>query len=402
MENTICCVEISSSSIKLIVGYYFKNKVHILHAVESNRGYLVNDHISDLDETSKGLSELIQNVQHELGIDISEVYLGFYPCRFKIESKNDSTAVTSTEGVIEDYDSINLENKFKNGFNFPDLSICDLSINSFNTDDGKSYKEYPRGTRSKVLAMDGDAIFVARDYYEEVLRVFNSCNIRVKRTCFIPNACNKYINGFDPNLKNFILVDFQNEATYLSIVYEGKVKESTHFVYGYNKITQALMDNLHVDYETAEYYKRVYGNSKEPDFKFKTKYGHTITQINEVIINSLNILYNNIYSYLSGYTNDYRQNIVVYGEGSNLYNLVNYLGSQLNIRCTKFTPVSFGARRSEFTNLVSMIYYFDTYQLKNYSRVSAVGFTRTNSISSTSTTRTISIHTIDDDSTEKL
>lgn len=162
------------------------------------------------------------------------------------------------------------------------------------------------------------------------------------------------------------------------------------------------MDNLKIDYETANYYKRVFGNSNEPNFEFKTKYGHSINQINEVIRKSLDILYSNIYSYLSGFTNDYRQNIVVYGEGSNLYNLVNYLGSQLNIRCTKFTPVSFGARRSEFTNLVSMIYYFETYQLKNYSRVSAVGFTRNSSFTSTQTTRTISIHSIEDDSTEKL
>jgi cell division ATPase FtsA len=402
MENPICCIEISSSSIKLIVGYYFKESVYILDSIESNRAYICNGHVSDVDQMSKGISELIQNVQHKLGIDISEVYLGFYPYRFKTEHKVDSTAVTSTEGIIEDYDSINLENKFKNGFNTQSQIICDLSPNLFNTDDGKVYNIYPKGSRSRTLGMDADAMFIDKDYYEEVIRVFNSCNIRIKRTCFIPNACNKYMSSFDPNLKNFILIDFQNEATFVSIIYNGKVKESTCFGYGYNKITQALMENLQIDQQLAEYYKNVYGICEEPRFDFKTKQNHTIKQIKEIIIKSVEILYNNLYTFLSGFTTDYRQNIIITGEGSNLVNLGQYLSAQLNMKTTKFAPITPGARNSASTNLVSMIYYFETYQLKNYSRVSAVGFTRPNTSNNPTTTRTISIHDITSDETEKL
>lgn len=378
METPICCLDITSSSIKIIVGYLFKGQVYILDALESNSTYLVNGHVEDEDKMSKAIQELVKSIYETLNIKIEEVVVGFYPYKFKKEVKNDSTTLTSSAGKVQYFDAKNLISKFKNSNLNDDLAICDISPDYFYLDDDTTYKDFPKDFVSRSLGMEANIYYVDKSYYDEIIKVLNKANLKVKFTCLVPNACYKYIYSFLNNPKSdFIYLDFQERNTYASISINGVYSETNIINYGSNNIVNDLENKLGVSPTVANEYKNYYGLSEGPKFSFKTKNGHTISQINQAIKDSLTTLSQDLYGFIMTLAPEVRTRIIFSGDGCCINGINKYLNEQTRLSIDTFTPICYGARNEVYTNCVSILYYYCNYQIKTQNEQTNLTFTRT-------------------------
>ncbi len=379
MESPICCLDITSSSIKLLVGYMINKQLYILDALESSIAHLENGHVQDKNAMVQAINELVKTSSERLKIQIKDVVVGLYPYHFKREYKQDSTSVTSSEREIQYYDAKNLISKIINSNPYKDLAICDIAPDDFTLDEFKTSKNFPVGQRSNNLGIRGYLFYVDKSYYDEIIDVINKCNLKVKLTCLIPNACYKYIYSFMNNnsVNDFIHLDYQEEQTFVSFSNKGNYVDSSILNYGLEKVINDLIAKLNIDRKTAIEYKNYYGLEKGPNFDFKTKQGYSIDQINKVIKDSLLNLSQDLYGIVMSLAPEVRTNIIFSGEGSSIKGIEEFLKDETHCRINTFTPITYGARNSAYTNLVSILYYYCTYEIKAPVEQKSFTFTRT-------------------------
>ena len=151
--------------------------------------------------------------------------------------------------------------------------------------------------------------------------------------------------------------------TTIGFAYDNRLAKAQVINFGSEDITEAISKELNISLEKADYYKRIFGIDKNPDFEFVTPEGFTIEQLAKVIKKSLDKLVNAINDFLIGIEETARNLFILSGGGSNLYGLDNFLAYNFQNKILRFTPYVYGARNKSYTNCVSLIKYFAEYEI---------------------------------------
>ena len=359
-------IEISTSGIKLIVGYFFNGSVYVLHALESTRAKLINDQIIDASEMTNAIKELVISAEKTLKIRIEKVILGLPSLNLSIQKGNSTTNTTSADSRINDFDGSNLLTMISK--QFKDESdkkvVVDVVPYEFEIDDEVKVPFFPKGKASRIIKMVADVEIDDSIMLKSFTKVVNDAGLEIVKIAVNPNAAIKYVSSFTNEPSEFVYIEIQEKLTTLAYAYAGRLLNSESFFFGTDDIIQNLVTRLGVDYNTAKSYIDLYGLSSGPSFPYLTKEGIKLSDIKNCIIDSLQTLVNKIHGFELQIDSTARELFIISGIGGDIIGIDSFLANTFKNSVSLFTPTCFGARSKSYTNCVSLIYYYEWYSIR--------------------------------------
>jgi len=386
MYKEIACLEITSYSVKLMVGYVGNDNVYVLHCLESTYAHLVNGHIQDKKIMSDTISELVKEANKALDLDIDEVILGLPSYNVSVKNLNQSTACTSETNISEN-EGNNLVGMLKNtcsSFN-DKFSIVDIIPKSYALDNIPCGDRFPYGKKASFIGIDADVILMDKEIYSDIVSCVKDANLEVSHTILTAAASVIYLTKKcmvdKEHISDFIFIDIQETSTILSACANGRYFTSSTYEYGLNNFIEFVKEKLNVSYENAQFYVETFGISNPPKFNFKTKEGITIQQINETLTECFKHFCTDIYAFVSQITDSSRKLFILSGKGCLIQGLQEFIAKYFENKTFPIIPQNYGARNPSFTNLLGMIWYDNQYDLKfKYQRKDSMTLTRTNQV----------------------
>lgn len=365
MEKPISALEITSSGVKLAVGYVYQHDVYILHALESSRARLVKGNILDRDEMIIAIKELVNQASKELNMKIDSVVLGLPSTGLEVLNRRGETNTTDPSSKICDFDAsncISMINKQK-GMDIANKKLIDIVPYKYILDNNVSYDHFPKNKVSETIAMIADAEFLDQAYVKMFTSVVEEAGLRIDKEVNVTNAAIRYLSNFEIKVNEYVFIHIGGNMTTLGFAYDNRLAKAQVINFGSEDITDAIAKEFNITREKADYYKKILGINKNPDFEFETPEGFTLDELSNVIRKSLDKLINAINDFLIGIEETARNLFILSGGGSNLYGLDNYLTNNFQNKILKFTPFVYGARNKSYTNCVSLIKYFAEYEI---------------------------------------
>jgi len=365
MEKPISALEITSSGVKLTVGYVYQHEVYILHALESSRARLVKGNILDRDEMIIAIKELVNQASKELEIKIDSVVLGLPSTGLEVLSRRGETNTTDPSSKICDFDAsncISMINKQK-GMDKANKKLIDIVPYKYILDDNISYDHFPKNQVSKTIAMIADAEFLDQAYVKMFTSVVNDAGLKIDKEVNVTNASIRYLSNFDIKVNEYVFIHIGGHITTLAFAYDNRLAKAQVLNFGSEDINEEIAKEFNISIEKADYYKKVFGIDKNPNFEFVTPEGFTIEQLSVVIKKSLDKLVNAINDFLIGIEETARNLFILSGGGSNLHGLDTFLTTNFQNKILRFTPNVYGARNKAYTNCVSLIKYYAEYEI---------------------------------------
>lgn len=365
MEKPISALEITSSGVKLAVGYVYQHEVYILHALESSRARLVKGNILDNEEMVIAIKELVNQASKELGIPIDSVVLGLPSTGLEVVSRRGETNTTDPSSKICDFDAsncISMINKQK-GMDKVNKKLIDIVPYQYILDGNKTYEHFPKNKVSKVITMVADSEFMDQAYVKMFTNVVQKAGLKIDKEVNVTNASIKYLGDFDIKANEYVFIHIGAHMTTLGFAYDNRLAKAQVLNFGSENISEDIAKKFNISLEKANHYKCVYGIGENPDFDFVTPDGFTIKALADVIEASLDKLVNSINDFLISIEETARNLFILSGGGSNLYGLDTFLANVFQNKILRFTPNVYGARNKAYTNCVSLIKYFAEYEI---------------------------------------
>lgn len=351
--------ELTSSKIRLLVGFVLDNKVNILYLKEKTKSFVSNGVVIDEDGAYKEINEMKKECEKALGNKIDIYYsLLILPLGLKPISNTGST-VTISGRIVEQIDIDNVKSLASKVSLSDEVQIVDVVPISYQIDGNNKYSFAPINMNCLEKLSCTVKIYslpkVISSSYNKVKE-----KAKLDKTLILENlAVTNYLN-LDPIIpSDYILLNFGEKITTLSYISnKTNIEYVMPFRTGSSYINSAIKTKFpFLSDEKIEEYKKIYGLDKSPDFDFKLKEGISLDQLSSVIKESLDT---NIKNFQVEFEKCYAKaqrtlSIVLIGGGSKLKGLKEYFQS-LGIEVIIPYVNVIGARDITYLPLVSSIY----------------------------------------------
>lgn len=365
--KSVCCLEMTSSGIKLVIGYLQGGTIYVIHALESTRSKLIKGSIEDPFEMTISIKELINSASNTLGEPIKEVVLGIPSVDLSIEQVNSETNTTDPNSNVTLFDGSNCLHMIEKQKIDPEglKVVFDVVPYEYTVEEpNKSFKRFPVNQTSPTLGMKADVEILPSVVVNSFKKVVNDAGLKILKVVNTTNAAINYINSYQKAPSEFLFIDFGARVTTIGFSYDSRLCRTNTINFGSDDITEKIAKDFNLDFQTANYYKETFGLSDDPKFNYSTKEGIKLSDIKKSIISSLTPFMDGLGQLILSIDATARNLFIISGGGSDLFGLDNYLSQYFQNRVLKFTPNSYGARNTVFTNCLAMVMYYSTYELK--------------------------------------
>jgi cell division protein FtsA len=365
-EKSVAALEITSTGIRLAVGYVYEHNVYILHALETTKACLHQGMISDEAEMSNAIRELVNTASKTLNFPITAVVLGLPSIDLVVEQGHSETNTTDPASHVKVFDGSNcLEMIMKQKTDEEGKKVVvDVVPYQYILEKGEIFTEFPKERISRRIGMAADVEIMDGLLVKTFSKVVNDAGLRVEKIINTTNAAIKYISSFQKSNTEYVYIDIGARLTSIGYAYDNRLYKAETVNYGSDMITDELVKRFSLTPDVAKSYKEIYGISNDPPFDFATKEGIKVGAISEVIKKSLSTLTDKISAFNLSIDGTARNLFIVSGGGADLLGLDGFLANQFQNRILLFTPTCFGARNKSYTNCVAMIKYFSEYEIK--------------------------------------
>ena len=398
MKKPLACLEITSESIKMLVGYEEEGKPIPLYAVEKPiPGIIRNGTIADQDALISALSSFhkITDEHAKLNMSICEICLVLPPIEFSVYEADESTNTVKSDNQIQELDISNVIGLVRKKRLPNNDEMVDIIPDTFILDDRRSMATPPLGERSSMLGVH--ALIHAMPGYikNQFLSIAARSGFRVKKSC-VSSYCNALLATTISDIPTkYVLVDIGGKITSLSLIARQKpFYGSKCFFLGGDHLTQKIVEAFGIPYEIAEQIKKEYGldmrnrRFERPLFQSESSSSNKIYQknLNSVIQTEADsfvaLLRENLneIEQKSGVTE--KLPLVFTGGGGQLYGLDSLLQNAFSDRPVLFMkPQVVGCRKPGYSALLGLILAASQYtgslednyiNVTNVSRVPAV------------------------------
>ncbi len=371
MPNPYCALEITSKSLRLLIGFEKEGQVYSIYSTNrSIEGAIENGQIVDKSIIVKELKKLTSfyDEASKLTISIPNVLLVLPPYGFEVFNEDKLTTTVSADGVIQQIDISNLYNQIKND-RIPPInnSFVDVIPDSFILDSGARFIHPPVGQSSKTVHLYAKLHTLPTDLINSYVNVVKEAGMNPQRLIVAPFGAALALKSEMNTPQSYLLVDIGSTMTTVSLIGEDKLYASQHFLWGGDNITNRIKDEFKITYEEAEKLKCVYGrDTREMDFeiplcKGKDGLSHTVKELNALIEKELQTfteLFNNSREILlSRYDAKYQSiPMILIGGGSLLYGFKEFIEPKVPSEEIKIaTPKTFGVRNPSYYNVIGTV-----------------------------------------------
>jgi len=139
----------------------------------------------------------------------------------------------------------------KNDIHWTNFKIAEVKVNGYPISD-------IQGCQGKDLEINVLAIFLAKDYFEKVKRIFESLNLKIFKIIHLAEI---FQDNFYKGIKNGLFIDIGGEITQAFLIENSNLKQLKSFEFGGQEFSQELSETLGIDQESARSLKERYANN---------------------------------------------------------------------------------------------------------------------------------------------
>ena len=257
------CFEISSDSIKLLLGRCVGEKVHVLYKERRPlpEGLIERGVIRDEAKLVEEFQKFSAFTSDELKFKatLHEICLVLPPFGLKIYQTNKLTTLSSSDKKVNRMDVANVITQAKNEPIGDNGEVVDIIPALFSLSSGESFANPPLGKESDFLKASLFIHALPRASSNDYLNLATHAGYRVKKSSVAP-YCEALLFSLDSSLPaTYLLVDIGERCTSCSLIGEHQPYRSHSFYLGGHDLSDFISSKLGVSYEEAEKLKKTYG-----------------------------------------------------------------------------------------------------------------------------------------------
>lgn len=262
MENLTACFEISSDSIKLLIGYELDGKPIVLYRKKKDMPGLIKDgQIADPNALIKTLAEF-HNVNDEaalLKISISEICLVLPSVGLVVYDNEKTTNVVAPNNEIAKIDVANVISLVRKESIPGGNCIVDIIPDEFVLDEGRRFGNPPLGEKSKSLTVLAKIHTLPETLYSTYNRLVNQAGFRIRKAAVSVYCLAELFKTYHELPSSYLLVDMGSRLTSVSFIGDGSPYSSVSFYNGGDDLTEAIATAFDCTFSAAERLKVEYG-----------------------------------------------------------------------------------------------------------------------------------------------
>lgn len=260
MGNTLACFEVTSDSIRLVLGYEEDRAPVLLYKSEMAipdiiSGGVVKEEDALVAALSKFHKIVDDHVKLDLTITTVNVVLpsiGFLAFRGAKTTNTVSPSVTAVD--VSNVISLLQKEAVKDGY-----SVIDIIPQEFILDDGRRFYEPPIGETSSTLTVNAFVHVLPSAVASAFQTCFLKAGFRIERVA-VSSYCEGLAVQREEDLpKDAIVLNLGARITNVNLLSDGMTLASEAFYFGGDDVTDKIVDGLGVSYEEAEALKKKYG-----------------------------------------------------------------------------------------------------------------------------------------------
>ena len=373
MEKLTACFEISSDSIKVLIGYELGGVPVVLYRKKKEvPGLIKEGQIADPNGLVRSLAELhnLDDPAAHLRISISEICFILPPIGLVVYVSDKTTNVVAPTNEIAKIDISNVISLVKKEAIPGGNTIVDIIPDEFVLDDGSRYNTPPLGVKSTSITIKAKIHALPEAVSTTYNRLVNQAGFRVKKSGVSTYCIAELLKCYKDLPSSYVLIDMGGRLTTASLVGDGAPYSSASFYSGGDDLTEEIAQAFDCSLTTAEKLKCEYGfrekiRAYDPPLPLGEGEGggeefHQ-SHLNEIIRNHYEqygtVLGNAVKSLLSKYRGQFDTlPVIITGGASLLHGIGPFLEAALPRRPIHyFVPRSIGARDPGYSALLGLL-----------------------------------------------
>lgn len=381
MEKPVAVLEISSSCIKLLIGYELNGRPQILYSITKPFGLIVDsgnflDPIT-IKETIASFAN-IKDSSAKLNISISEVVLILPPYGLEVFQTQQVTTVVGEDSKIGSIDIRNIYALIRKGKIPATNDLIDIIPDNFIIDQGISYQTPPLGESSNTLTIRAKVHTLPKHINEQYTEAVKESGINVKRPVVAPFGAAELLATYPEIPSEYLLVDIGSHVTTVSLIAGKQLYASRFFAWGGHKITSKIGETFNISETEAEKYKIMYGlDKRKMSYRIplcKTDDGsgheskHYVDELTSIVKSELDSFVSQLNSAINNLLVSYDSSVksipmILIGGGSLLNGLPEYIEPKVQSDYVKIASIrTLGARNPSFANCLGAVLANSKYQ----------------------------------------
>lgn len=260
MEKVVFTLEIGTGSLKLVAGYELDGKPVILDvAIGYVPGQIRDGSFSNPEESILTLKKLVKQLDTNTGLKVDNVFVAIPPFGLQIFSSSKNTTIISQQNRVEIVDINNLNTMFKRESIGEDYFFLGVVPQAFIIDDGRNFALAPIGEKSTNITLQAYIHFINRKFYDQMTSIVSGAGLKLRKTVVDAHSIGETINLYNKMSSEFLLVDFGEQITSISLFSNNFLIGSQSFDYGSHHLTDLLALDLNIDYGQAQILKEQFG-----------------------------------------------------------------------------------------------------------------------------------------------
>lgn len=368
MRKIIASIDIGSDSIKLVVGEFFENRLHILSACKTETHGLERGKIVDEERLITSIKNVIEESSETLGVTVEKCVLCLNMKMARINKSASAIKIKNETSTITGDDVQKLISKCADGKVPEDYALVSVLPVEF-TIDGDEVTEHPVGQVSENLGLKAVVISSPKSYVGEMLDVVNKSGLKVLDV--VPSAVCDYYAHMNPStdVSYGVVVNLGAETGTVSVFDKGVIAEVGTFKNGGRNIIGDISFVSKISEEDAKaiYYDITLASSKlanPNEYRLVTNYegeevklnqfdmseiaASRIVDILKLVKKQINILTKHEISY-----------IIVSGGLTELRDFNYVLDAEFKKKATLGKLNLIGARDNSYTSAIGAIKLYD-------------------------------------------
>lgn len=322
MEKTINTLDISSSSVKLVVGYELEGQPYVLYASKVDLVQAISvGEIVQPDQIINAIKKLVNDARLNLDLEISEVVLALPALDFEVFRGTQTTNTLSSK--IDRIDIKNIMALFRKNRVDPNKVIVAILPQTFKTDGEAVFHQLPLGEVSNTLTVEAFLHVLPLWVYNSYIEVVTKAGLKVSKVYADKHAITELLNNPKSATSTYFLVDFGAKTTSITFISNDNIYFSRMINEGSADLTYLLAKKFGLELTIAERLKKDYGlDHRNVSHNYPLAMG--MSETGEEIKVGLADIYKTCRDFLSEHLKKIINEIKIVGQTQNMPNLNKY------------------------------------------------------------------------------
>ena len=239
MRKIISSIDIGSDYIKLVIGEFIGNSLHILSASKVNNNGITDGRITDKEMVKTSINKAVSESSNTLGIKIKKVILGTNLYNPQLIKTTATIEITNESKTVTGEDIASVISECSKGTVTENHVLIGVLPVEFKLDEDRIVKD-PKGMKADRLSIRAVAIIEPKDYIIPKINILEECGLKV--VDIIPNSVGDYyaFKTESTNNSTGIIINMGYENTSISVFNKGILTASKNYELGAKNIVSDI------------------------------------------------------------------------------------------------------------------------------------------------------------------